>query len=507
MTTTTHIHVRDARDRLIDLLGIGQTYPLQDLAVRDEQLTVAFNTAAHIPIENSQKGVLYQLHDKDNTLVTRTPAGAQGAGVPVQAEGNGDTILLETYKIQEDVTFKIRARKLQSGREAYLHQTATVKVGLDVTLQAWIRDVPLLEPTSERPAPTDPRIISYGTSVEVEISNSQEGVDYHLVSATASGQAAEEVLSVASGRGNLHDITLRTKPISEDTDLRIRATKTFDPAENRDSQTALLDSVLPLKVRANPALQVAVASAIVDFQQATTVTIAETQRSVHYQIFLRPIPDRDFVHTSVPAAEVLTVPVAGKPDVQVHKPERGDVWATPPGYTAASVPQPGTGGALAFTTPALTDDSLLIVQASKEHQAAHVVSSAIQLEQTAVILVRPNPAPALRLVPVEPAATSRAFQVFDGQPGVFYSFRREPERTALGLPVYFHQKDETDQTVNKGLDQLMIDVDFVVAAEEPPAAPILETGVLPAGTICSVLAVKAQTGVEVELAQSIRLDL
>jgi len=46
-----------------------------------------------------------------------------------------------------------------------------------------------------------------------------------------------------------------------------------------------------------------------------------------------------------------------------------------------------------------------------------------------------------------------------------------------------------------------------VAAEEPPAAPILETGVLPAGTICSVLAVKAQTGVEVELAQSIRLDL
>ena len=31
----THIHVRDARDRLIDLLGIGQTYPLRDLAVRE----------------------------------------------------------------------------------------------------------------------------------------------------------------------------------------------------------------------------------------------------------------------------------------------------------------------------------------------------------------------------------------------------------------------------------------------------------------------------------------
>ena len=169
------------------------------------------------------------------------------------------------------------------------------------------------------------------------------------------------------------------------------------------------------------------------------------------------------------------------------------------------MPQPGTGGTLACTTPALTHDNLLIVQAYKEYQAAPVVSSAIQLEQAALILVRPNPAPALRLVPVESAATRGALQVFGGQPGVFYYFRREPERAELGLPVYFHKKDETDQTVNKGLDQLMIDVDFVVAAEEPPAAPILETGVLPEGTICSVLAVKAQTGVEVELAQSISL--
>ena len=277
--------------------------------------------------------------------------------------------------------------------------------------------------------------------------------------------------------------------------------------------------MLPINVRANPALQVAVASAIIDFQQAATVTIAETQRSVSYQIFIRPIPDRDFVYPPDPASEVLIVPVAGKPDVQVRKPARGDVWATPPGYTAASAPQPGTGGALACTIPALTDDSLLIVQASKEHQAAPGVSSALQLEQAAVILVRPNPAPALRLVPVEPAATSGAFQVFDGQPGVFYYFRREPEGTELGLPVYFHKKDDTNPAMNKGIDQLRIGVDFVVAptlpadqaqasvslAEVPPAAPILETGALPVGTVCSVRAVKAQTGVEVELAQPILL--
>ena len=73
--------------------------------------------------------------------------------------------------------------------------------------------------------------------------------------------------------------------------------------------------------------------------------------------------------------------------------------------------------------------------------------------------------------------------------------------------------------MNKGIDQLRIGIDFVVAptlladqvqaaaslAEVPPAAPILETGALPVGTVCSVRAVKAQTGVEVELAQPIRL--
>src|SRR6185295_5439231 len=127
---TTHIQVRDARDRLIDLLQFGQTYPLQDLAVRDEQLTVAFNTPAKIPIENSQKDVLYQLYYKQ-ALVKRDVGGKKGAGEPIEAQGNGETILLETDTIQDDITFEILASKQGPRREAYLHQTATVKVGLD----------------------------------------------------------------------------------------------------------------------------------------------------------------------------------------------------------------------------------------------------------------------------------------------------------------------------------------------------------------------------------------
>jgi hypothetical protein len=507
--TITHIHVRDVRDRLLDLLGIGQTYPLRDLAVRDEQLTVAFNTSAKVPIEPSQIGVAYQLHDKDNKPI---------AGAEVQ--GNGDRVIIETPKIQEDITYSIYARKLLTGRAAYLRETATVKVGLDVTLQAWIRNAPPLDPALENPTPTDPRIVHYGASVEVELKNSQEGVDYRLVSleAASPGTAPKETeVSVAAVRGDLSNIVLRSKAIFEDTDIRIRATKVFDPSEHRASQTALLDVVLPLKVRANSAVQVTVESSIVDFNQQATIKIANTQRSVRYQVYIRKIPDRDFVHTTIPAAEVVKVSVAGKPEVQVRKPPRGETWSTPGGYRAVGEFQPGSGGELRFTVRDLTDDSLVIVQARKEHQATLVVPSAMQLEQAAVILVRPNPAPALKLQVLAAAGT---MQASGGQPGVFYYFRVGPNGQDIAVPVYFHKRDDDDQGINKGIAQLAIEIDFVVArtwsaekiaassslAQTPPELPVFEASDLDSGAVLQVRAVKAQTGVSVELTQTVKVE-
>ncbi|MFN8459462.1 MAG: hypothetical protein U0401_33230 [Anaerolineae bacterium] len=518
MMVTTHIHVRDARDRLIDLLGLGQTYPLRDLAVRDEQLTVAFNTSAKIPIENSQKGVLYRLYYKQE-LVERTAAGKKGSGVPVEAEGNGETILLETYKIQEDITFEILARKQSSGREAYLHHTATVKVGLDTSLNAWIPEAPLLDPTNG--SLTAPRLIPYGAQVKVEIENSQEGVDYHLIyfKAATRGQKPEEVVfSEAKVRGDLHNIKLTTLPVYEDTDIRIRATKTFDPSEHRATQTTLLDTILPLRVRANSALPLSVEpSTIIDFNQPATIKLANTQPSVTYQLYLRAIPDRDFIHQPIADATVIKVKVAGEPDVQVLKPARDEVWLPPEGYVQWGEAQVGTGGDLLLILPALTHDSLIIVQAHKIHrvsaepQLEQTLPSAVQLEQAAMILVRPNPAPPLRLkVFVAAGQTNGALYVFDGQPGVFYYFRRQPDGADLGLPAYFHQRDDQDARVNKGLGQLTIGVDYVLArslpagsltlAETPPQPPLLETGPLPVDTPLHVRAVKAQTRVAVPLA-------
>jgi hypothetical protein len=121
------VRVRDARDRLLDLLEIGETYPLQDLAVQSEQPTVAFNTTSRIGIANSQQGVVYQLCDANKTPVTRPPVNGQGEEAPVTAEGNGAALYLETPPVREQVTFTIHARKLQSGRAAYLHQVVHVE--------------------------------------------------------------------------------------------------------------------------------------------------------------------------------------------------------------------------------------------------------------------------------------------------------------------------------------------------------------------------------------------
>lgn len=144
--TERNIQIRDARDRLIDLLGLGETNPLRDLPVRNERLTVPLDNAARIPVDNSQLDVSYQLFDRDNKPATRTEGGRQ---FNVEEDGTGDTVLMETPPIQEDVTYRVLARKVVTGPEAYLHESAMIKVGLDTSLDAEIL-APLLDPASMR---------------------------------------------------------------------------------------------------------------------------------------------------------------------------------------------------------------------------------------------------------------------------------------------------------------------------------------------------------------------
>jgi hypothetical protein len=175
--------LRSARNRVIDLLTvgdvpvIGDTYPLTDLNVVADQLTVAFGGIARIPVENAQSGVVYRLCD---------PQGKPLAG-SVEAEGHDSTLTIASPKVTEDVSYRISARKknviaaLQPQDAALLDESAPVKVGIDTSLPIAILDAALLQPDRPNPQPSDPRVVPYGASVTVEVANSQEGVDYTLI--------------------------------------------------------------------------------------------------------------------------------------------------------------------------------------------------------------------------------------------------------------------------------------------------------------------------------------
>ena len=512
MDTLTHaVPVRSARDRLIDLLGIGDTYPLSDLNVVADQLKVPVGGTAKIPIENAQAGVTYELCD---------PKG-QPVGDRFKADGQDATLVIETPQVKENVTYRIRATKKPSGgtrppqSPRFLDETAPVEVGLDLTLVIEIASfttpgaqapmpAPLLDAAIANPRPSDARIVPFGALVNVRVNNSQEGVQYSLI---LDGQDA----GGAGVTGDLAAIILSTGPMSEDTVIQVRATK--------NPEAEPLKAELYLKVTANPALAVSVdSSPIVDYLRDATVTVASAQRSAKYSAYVHAIRDREFVRGAAADGSIVTVPVAGKPSVQVLKPARSDTWQTPAGYASkGDSPVPGTGGDLKFTVKALEEDTIVIVQAIKDHQvdstnpASATIPSAIRLEQAAVVLVRPDPGRALTLrVGVIGARTGDAMQVSNGQPGVFYYFRQAPAGAEFPLPAYFHKRDDEDKTQNKGVGQLGIEIDFAIAADPDVAAagrqanpsaifprlPLLNITPVATGSRLSSRAVKAQTAVE-----------
>jgi hypothetical protein len=152
----------------------------------------------------------------------------------------------------------------------------------------------------------------------------------------------------------------------------------------------LLDARLYLKVIANPVLAVSVdPQPILDYRQGAAIKIADTQKSVEYRAYLRRIADADFVHGDAGGADLVTVPVPGWPDVQVQKPpptapDAWRRWQTPVGYAPlGDAPVPGTGWPLRLPIPSLTDDSLIIIQALKQHRvdasnpASAIITSAV----------------------------------------------------------------------------------------------------------------------------------
>lgn len=509
-TTANHQALRSARDRIIDLLGIGRTYPLSDLAVSDEM--VAHGEKANIHIGFTQPDVIYQLCDENGNLLEEE----------FSVTGNGNEALLETPPITKDITYKILACKrlnIDSCKDnpykVFLQQRAKIRAGLNTHLEAEITRETDTEGNNPLPAtlldpqtpttPTAARIIHFGQRVEVEVRQSQEGVRYQLFPAKDHSQPAlsEEITGEGSGRS----IVILSHNITEDMDIHVLASKTLHaPPGNENEQSNWLDTVLPLKVRANPGLSTTT-TPILAWGERPNTKIQATQTTASYRAFRHKITDEEFVFGNG-HGELLKTSVPDYPDVQVKAPAWQAIWQdVPAGYTETGTLTQGNGGQLSLELDALIEDSLVIIQATKQHQQGdRTIPSAVQLHQAIMLLLQPDPAPPLTLRILVTDETARSIQVANGQAGVFYHFRLTVDGEEISLPVYFHHWNSDDTPEDKGIGQLRIEGDFVVATTETPKTPVTDIiTALPDAVTLHIYARKARTNVSTALANTITL--
>jgi hypothetical protein len=536
MPTSLQLQLRDARDRVIDALsyvdsrnqqaGLGRTYPLRDLPL-PEQIVVAPGGRAKISIAYSQQGVTYELCDRD------TGQPIQYAGAVIAADGTGGPIELVTPAIEVDASYRILAVKREGAqtpelrREAWLRTVIHVVEGVDASLVARLL-LPALDARIDNPRPTDARLGDWGVEAEIEIPQSQEGVTYVVIedAKDLSDVTRHTVISAQEVIGTSGRIVLRTVPIHEDIDLRVRGQKVTGTATAPVTRTAILDLVLPLRVRANPAASAQLVPPVVAYSGDAVVRLGATQASqasTEYRVHRGRVRDGDFVFGTGTQVPTIDVPGDGR-TVRIQRPAKPSPWQDLAGFAPVGEAAHGTGGALDLTIGAPgTDDSFLLVQATKQHQTGRLgtgseqIPSAVQLDAALALLARPNPAPALRLeVAMAAGATTGALRVTGGQPGVYYEFRLDGQTQPIGRPAYFHQRDDRSDQINKGIDQLRIEVDAAVARDRPepagspvttpPPAPLLETALLPAGSVLRVVARKAMSGLEAPLARLATLD-
>ena len=525
MSSSKNLGLRDSRDRIVDLLGLGETYPLREVSLTAE-LKVPFGANARLIADPSQAHVRYELRDHNGDGPPERPEAPlerlDGEDkVPVAGDGNGGAIELITPAIDENITFTVLAAKAHptedggtSIRAVYLDQRSRIKVGLDATVPASVivdpaAEVEFLDPQAI--ADGDARLIHYGRTVTVALVGAQEGVDYELVSLDGD-EITSRSAGVVRGKGELATVTIESTAVHEDVDLRVRATKTFTGFEDRATEIIILDAILPVRVRANTELS-AVATPIVPFGGESSVRIEGTQESARYQLFARPISDREFTPTGTDTT--ADVPVAGEPTVHLVRPAWDQVWRAPAGFEAVGELVAGNGGALDLPLGALAEDTFVVVRVIKSHATAGEspaqIASAVQLRPATATLVGPNPSPELELhVTMRDGESTGIVEVRGGEPGVYYHLRRTPDGEDLGPPAYVHKLDEADENLNKGIGQLVIGVDMVIArasdetgtralARLRPPPPRISTGAIEAGAVLHLHAVKAMSRVSAPL--------
>ncbi len=452
------IAYRQARNSMLDIIGLGTSIPVRDIKAFALKEKVAFNKEGKIRLENCEKGVSYQpfvVYWENDQLIY------QAFGKQINCSQEDLDITLTTYPIKYDSWFAVRAYKSveSANLELFLHDFLPIQVGIDTSLKYSFKTEP---------------VIDYSSTISVVVEKAQEGVVYELLDVDG------RVVSQQAITGADADITLSTVPLLENTTIKVRATKIIYKyeLENTDAATAGSEAeidrtetdflkvevdgeeVLNLKtvyVRPNLALNVETTVPIIDFEGAAKVKISNVQKSVSYALAVRAMdyPDYELLgnrpeNTASYTSFVTTAEGDVFPFVGIKRETA---------YNANSYKQLGEfvfgqDTDLELEIPNLDEDVYVIVYARKPE-----IDDLFSLHGHSSVLVRPDSAPTVEAQdnPVDYNAETNII-VRKTQNDIGYQLLRYAEKTEpIGDPAYHF--------ANRGVDFMRTDFDFMIGDE------------------------------------------
>ena len=462
------LRLRDRRDRLISLLRIGLPWPLRGIPLPVQEM-VATGQTASIKLPFSQKGVRYQLVEV---------ASGMPVGNPV--DGTDGPLSLTTPAIVADLTLRVQASVLPPSpvatangrlRSTLLMGEVVVVEGVDASLPLRLLDAngnpqpPLL-------AGGAALVASYGDELRVEVEASQEGVVYEVIDNAQRSLPTDEqkpLSAKVTGSSGPIVLTLSSRA-GEDLDLTVRARLKRQRGQALVEEHKVLDAVLPLRVRANPAVPLRLEAPVVAPNAPAVVAIGApagardsgSQLSVRYQLWSRPLADDDWrFDTPAAAAEITVI---------------GEALA---GF---SVQQPagaaGNGAVLNLEQSVSGEGMVVAALACKQHRLSpygsnndHQVSSEVPLRQAAVAFTQPESQRQLLLR--REVDNPRVWSFWGGQPGVAYSVSDDTAQPPLALAVPIPELADAPAGL-RGIGRQRLGRDLLVAASDGPPKTELE---------------------------------
>jgi hypothetical protein len=485
-----NVRARAARDRLIDLLRIGNPLPLRNLDLRYQQ-RIAHGATAKISISGAQFGVCYQLCDADGSPILRD-------NKPVEAlrpdDQTSPELTLETTPITQDQTFSILAirksgaygTELETLLETYLQSNVALKVGIkaDLALQ--------LVAGVGQTASAQQITVGYGATISVNVMQTQDGVTYVLVNEAAPEVALSKPLQ--GDRGKIKLIARDDQPLREDATLRVKA--------YRGGDEQLLKQRLKILVRPDPAVEVGVdldGLPTVAYGGGTRIVLSGAQESAEYRLYQRRLRPGDYVLKEDQPSQIGALLETPRSFIQL--PAQITDWDHLDGFMPLDTPGEQQGGELSFKTGDLHEDTIFIVRATKKDNR-----ETLQLIHPAVVLVRPSPEPAISVVQSPIRSGAEGMLTLSGtQQGVEYQLLRESEREGkielveVNPPGYDYR--------DRGVERARIELDFVVEASDDEPILLLPTGPVGETSTYRVRATKILTGVSAELTGTAKIEV